>query len=332
MLSDVAAKSVRIVIHAGTHKTGTTSIQKVLNQNREAFRSEGLFYPDESPHLGGSPKAHHLFARGVTGADPLELAQARRFVSQTMTDARPGDTILISSESIYRHVFGDHHWRALPNAEYWDSRIAYLSKLDQILGNSSKQIVLFLRRPDKFAESAYKEWVLKSRPDKSFHEWIESSGPLLDYSGQVRAFSSIFADVQIFQYEAARQQGLLPSFFQFLNVTPPRKGARARRSPDSRIILWVIRSQLGTLTQRQSFARSEVARQLFEDHGTTSLWASRGERDAFLERYDGPYGAGFFDLTRTESIYPAFLSRELVSRIDHAFKSWLSQDSPLVGP
>ncbi len=44
-----------LIIHIGPHKTGTTSIQKLLCDNATCLRTMGIYYPD-SPLMGG---AHH---------------------------------------------------------------------------------------------------------------------------------------------------------------------------------------------------------------------------------------------------------------------------------
>ena len=44
---------MRLILHAGTHKTGTTSIQKVLADNRDWLRERGLIYPDGGSVFGG---------------------------------------------------------------------------------------------------------------------------------------------------------------------------------------------------------------------------------------------------------------------------------------
>ena len=46
----------RLVLHIGTHKTGTTSLQNHWHANRQALSQVGIVYPDLTPHSG-----HHGF-------------------------------------------------------------------------------------------------------------------------------------------------------------------------------------------------------------------------------------------------------------------------------
>ena len=57
---------MRLILHAGTHKTGTTSIQKALFDNRVLLREYGLIYPDGRGVYRKERLAHHGFVHGFT--------------------------------------------------------------------------------------------------------------------------------------------------------------------------------------------------------------------------------------------------------------------------
>ena len=42
-------KEKRLILHIGTHKTGSTSIQKTLDLNRKLLASNGFFFPAVQP-------------------------------------------------------------------------------------------------------------------------------------------------------------------------------------------------------------------------------------------------------------------------------------------
>jgi len=46
----------RLVLHIGTHKTGTTTVQDILHANRALLAEHAVIYPDCAPHTG-----HHGF-------------------------------------------------------------------------------------------------------------------------------------------------------------------------------------------------------------------------------------------------------------------------------
>ena len=115
----------RLILHAGTHKTGTTTIQQVLADNRAFLRGHGLVYPDSTVPFGVSRAAHHPFAAALTGVEPAGEADAAAF-RQAARDALPtGATLLLSAESIYRHQRGrPNRDFSLDPDDFWDRRRA----------------------------------------------------------------------------------------------------------------------------------------------------------------------------------------------------------------
>jgi hypothetical protein len=83
-------------VHVGPHKTGTTSIQWFLRQNRAELLKHGYFVPDSGNINGG----HHPLARQLCGQEvPFQHRQAAaRFVEALAGTSC--DAIVISSESL----------------------------------------------------------------------------------------------------------------------------------------------------------------------------------------------------------------------------------------
>jgi hypothetical protein len=61
---------MRVVVHAGYHKTGTTSIQVTLTRSRERLRAAGILYPQTGvpPQF---PYGHHLLPWSLTRVNPV---------------------------------------------------------------------------------------------------------------------------------------------------------------------------------------------------------------------------------------------------------------------
>jgi hypothetical protein len=318
-------RSPRVLLHAGTHKTGTTSIQAVLSKHRQQLHKQGLFYPDSKPHLGGGRHAHHRLAHALVGLDPDATAAAHRFLDTVESHARRNDTILFSSEAFSRHVHGVTSWRSVSPQDYWPLRERYLSHVAEALPDTDIGVVLFLRRPDSFAESLYRENVTKSLTNTPFYKWLGRTRPLFHYDAQVAAHSSVFTSVEVYRYEDAVAEGVVKAFFGRIGFTAPAPGPWSRRSPDARLILWMHQRRPGTWEQRRKFAASPEATSLFNDYGATTLWESTADRNAFLERFNGTYGADFFPPPNGDSS-PAKLTEDDAKRIDAAWSRWLRRN------
>lgn len=89
---------MRLVVHAGTHKTGTTSFQKILSISRQILADSGVMYPQ----INDWPQ-HSYLAWMLQSSDQ----QGPRLVlRQCIEQARAAncDTILISGEDFENHL------------------------------------------------------------------------------------------------------------------------------------------------------------------------------------------------------------------------------------
>jgi hypothetical protein len=226
----------RLILHAGTHKTGTTTIQQVLADNRAFLRGHGLVYPDSTVPFGVARAAHHPFAAALAGAEPAGEAKAAAFL-QAARDALPaGATLLLSAESIYRHQRGRANRDfSVDPADFWDRRRAYLAALAAARAAFDVEVLLFLRRRDAFAQSLYREFITMKYWQGPFPVFLATFAPYFDYERHVALFREVFASVQVESYDRAAAEGVVPAFFRIIGFpTPP--GADAlwlRRSPDA---------------------------------------------------------------------------------------------------
>jgi hypothetical protein len=91
----------KIIVHAGTEKTGTTSLQLFLDDHRDALLSRGVYYPEtghDYRRSGRFPK-HNWLLEGLMADDgaPLRLG-FERVLSECPSDAR---TIVLSDAALF---------------------------------------------------------------------------------------------------------------------------------------------------------------------------------------------------------------------------------------
>jgi len=216
---------MRLILHAGTHKTGTTSIQKVLSDNRSWLRHHGLIYPDgDGVYSPKAPlKAHHVFARAFTGTSAGGYAQAVQFLEGARTQLeRPRDVILLSTEDVYRHIEGYGDWQHFADPDYWVRREGYLRRLAEALHGFDVTVLLFFRERQSFARSLYAELVYrKERWQGSPEEFVAQFCHWFDYQQQVATFNAFFSDVRTSSYERVAEQGLIRTFFRTIGFPMP---------------------------------------------------------------------------------------------------------------
>ncbi len=120
---------MKIFLHIGTHKTGSTALQSFLHNNRQQLLSKGVYYAETANDLTGHQSIAWMIRDG-------EIAQAKDFILQQLSKAQEHncDSLVLSSEEFeFTHDV---------------KRVASVLPLPT-------EIILFLRRQDDYLESEY---------------------------------------------------------------------------------------------------------------------------------------------------------------------------------
>ena len=192
------SQPLKLIIHVGTPKTGTTCLQTYLDKKQRKLRGKGILYPHNLEKLQNStaPK-HQWFEKNlVTAHFEHFLENVKNIIAQIKTDTH---TIILSSEGIYNY--------------WWD----FPDKSKNILYELRKcfdiEIWVWFREPLLFIESYYKQCIrnpkIENNPcygkDLSFAEMldIEWFSQHLDYQGFVTECQILFGknNVLVFKYE-----------------------------------------------------------------------------------------------------------------------------------
>ncbi|WP_149359101.1 sulfotransferase [Lolliginicoccus suaedae] len=150
-----------VYLHIGTDKTGTTAIQEALSKSTRILRAHGILYP----RTGRIGHAHYLLSSALGFTSPPEQSTAairaripalQKRLANEIRRSR-ADAVIISSE-----MFVNEQDVALAR---------------ELLAPFDTRIIVYLRRHDKWWESAYRESVkrLPSPP------WESSAGSFIDF-------------------------------------------------------------------------------------------------------------------------------------------------------
>ncbi|SFJ43938.1 hypothetical protein [Jannaschia pohangensis] len=187
----------RIVLHVGTHKTATTTIQKTLHLNRAAAASAGLIYPElRNQHHGLTCHwvrlpAFYAYAEG-----------ARAAWDRIIADHAAGEgTVLISSEEFSRGTPGNR-------VDYGELR-SWLAPFESV------EVVCVLREQVSLIQSIFLEVFRKNGQfpwARYFDACIEQrlgTGVHLDYNALHDALLTGF-DAEEITYLPFRAEGERP--------------------------------------------------------------------------------------------------------------------------
>lgn len=208
-----------IFLHIGTHKTGTTTIQKAARKNETILAASGCLYPAYSLIGKKGHYAHHHVAHGLAGVpeNRLNAEESKLFLQEVVRQTKNYDCALISAEPMYRH-YSDNQ-RVFENAEtYWQVREEYISKVKDCFGPADVQVVLTVRRQADFALSLYQENVKVRRYSSEFPAFLEAHWYYFEYLKQIELWEKNFGSVKLFVFEDLVKDGnLVSNFFEALN-------------------------------------------------------------------------------------------------------------------
>ena len=191
-------QKIKLILHAGTPKTGTTSIQNYLGKKQHKLRGKGILYPHnmdklQHPH---APK-HQWFEKNlVTTHLSFFLENFKNIIAQVTEDTH---TIILSSEGIY------NYWWDFP-----DESKALLSELGKLF---DVNVWVWFCEPLMFIERFYKQCIrnpqVESNPcygrDLSFSDMLQIPwfSQHLNYQGFVSECETLFGEkhVSVFHYE-----------------------------------------------------------------------------------------------------------------------------------
>jgi hypothetical protein len=210
-------------IHAGTHKTGTTAIQRFLAGNREPLARAGFYYPRSGCWHPEFPGHHNLMFELTGDARFDPAAGTLSDLVRELARERPANACLSSEAFEYLHVRED----------------VLVALRDALAGLGYRpRVVLYVRAQDDYAESLYTELV-KHRSSTSFTEFLDGviahgivryglgGAYRFDYTKLADGFGRVFgADAVIVRrYRDEGTAGaLVDDFFDAVGVTVPTAG------------------------------------------------------------------------------------------------------------
>jgi hypothetical protein len=205
-------------VHAGPHKTGSTSIQWFLQENRAELLERGYFVPESETKRG----AHHALVEKLCG---LELGEHREPLVARSIQAlveTPAETVVISSEALEGLLASRKHanefFRRIGELKLEPKLILFPRHQPQWINSSYASSVKSFRRSDSFQSCALG---FAQSPGANFSRWVEladaraakliarpftketvAEGVIPEFLQSIGINSSQFRDVEVRRNEA----------------------------------------------------------------------------------------------------------------------------------
>lgn len=274
----------RLILHVGTHKTATTTLQETFHRNRALLRKHGVIYPE----LGRRAGHHGLVTPWFEMPEVYDLGSPAKAVWQEIVKRHAKDdaTVLLSSEEFSR---GNR-----------SRRVDFAELREMVSGFDEVQVLCFLREQAAFLQSIFLE-ISKLPRQVGWREFYDkamktrfASGLFLDYNELYDHILTGFApeEVRFVAFDAARRSegGVVGEALRRIGVPLTAddldQGPSANVSPDP-LAFWAARmvaaGQPVTQQLQESVSRA-VQRQFGEDCRTTIF--NNSELHAVIKHFD----------------------------------------------
>jgi len=223
---------MRLVVHIGAGKTGSSSIQSELERATDALENQRAKYLglmlehaytdnrfDWQKHPGSPVFFHEI---------PKEQAieELEKALSEEISAARNHgiETLIWSNEWIYGRD---------------DRVIPALKKISE--QGVDIDIAAYVRRHDKWAVSAYMQWGIKNKQNNgsilTFKQWVD--GRRFDFANTLDRWTGELGEVlHVFNYDVVEDVG--QHFFNWLGI-PHQIGERDNVTPSSEVLAaWAV--------------------------------------------------------------------------------------------
>lgn len=155
----MASERIKLIIHIGQPKTGTSAIQGFLDYNRNKLAAEnGIIYPNlnHKDFLSGRQHNHAHFFAGVLDNDSIKNCVVTFEKLKKFCLRNNKNRIVISNEGFFSHRWPKYIRELIDHFDF------------------DYHIILYLRRQDKYAESAWKQWGHKNPLYNTIFDYIDN--------------------------------------------------------------------------------------------------------------------------------------------------------------
>ena len=192
-----------IVLHIGSTKTGTSSLQQYLTQNAKNLARQGVVYPVAGRNAGGQIAQHNLCyekqkVRVANGAFKPEVGTWSEALAEI--DQGPAASGVISSEA------------------FMNCRPHQVRSFREVLAGRDVRVVAYVRRQDLWLQSAWNQQARFGRCSLDFWDFYTgvSKRGRGDYHGMLLPWAEAFGEKCIFvrNFDALSAGGIVPDFFE----------------------------------------------------------------------------------------------------------------------
>ena len=262
---------MKLILHIGTHKTGTTSIQRAFAASRTKLLEKGVWYPQYSDVLGGSKTSYaHLDIAKALMNEKAQLTkeEAVRFLRElsSSAEARAGvHTVVISGETMLRGKVGGEK-KKWANIQNFQRQVK-----ENLSGFAEIEVVVTFRNYIDYLESLYNEHVKATTYSKPIESFYNDYRERFNYKAIVSTWEKNVGAVKVVNFSEIAGQHIAENWSRIIlgeNFT----GCFSKTDPESNVswplALVDIKRTINALNDK---AYSHSMRQKISEFGDTEF-------------------------------------------------------------
>lgn len=297
---------MELIIHLGIHKTGTSALQKAFSENRKLLLENGVLFPESFqselnlPSVSDATAGHRKFDSVLI--NPYNETSVKKIEKlKNFAIKNNASKIILSSETFFAPRVKIH-----PEfGKFADSHF------------ENFKVVLYLRRPDSWAESMYREVLCwpRRRETRSYNKFcMEFLKEWLFFGERVRKLSNVFAPgtIDVISFDDL-EEGITDNFKKYLGLGHLRQILDTKTNPSLPYnnIIDLQRLNKTTLSdEEKSLITQKMFKQLVDDEGIRSKY--QFDNSKFLNSIK-------LDITNDLSKLPHLKNVNLIGNFDKLF-------------
>lgn len=251
--------SLRLIVHIGAGKTGTTSIQRALVTQQKSLIEQGFWYLGLM--LENAPVKRYPWQRALAFEELMSLTESE--ITAQLADVLSSSVDIIASSGCKTAILSNEAFLNRPKVHR-----AIIPVFEQLAEKGWEiEIVTYIRRHDAWMQSAYQQWGLKHKTYK---------GELLPFSKWRKRSNCFFNDSLQIWMNAKGCKNIVHNFDAVTNVVD-----------DFYALVGLERKKIGSIRANKSPTSEELLlRSLFNNQSQDTVLPSEFERLMNVEKLD----------------------------------------------
>ena len=199
---------MKVIIHVGAGKTGTSSIQKTLGLNRSELNRQGIEYAGlmfeymvqkYDWQRASASEVFHSLAPKEAALQVLDIIET----NIPTLESQKIHTLIWSNESLFER----------------NEKVILIAE-ELLARNIEVEIIAYIRNYDSWSQSAYKQWGIKHKtyegPIRSFKNWF--AGRHVHFYGPLDRFRNKFPNLLKLK-NMDSEKDVVPGFLKLCGIT-----------------------------------------------------------------------------------------------------------------